>query len=275
MELLAILDHIEAARPRCLVLGDPILDRYHHVEHVRDSDEGPIYRVVRTEEKHGGAWAVWDMCCTLGATGRGPYRCWDRMPRKTRTVLNGRIVHRIDEDNTLDPLVDGWAAIVVDYEAVLLADYGKGSLQPGLIRKLIDTANRHGIPVLVDPARGKQWNIYDGATIIKATAEEFGEQYRSSRISHYVMTLGANGMLLEDGDGQHFPTTPREPIDATGCGDQVLATLGVCLACGIDLPSACRLANVAAGLQTQRLGCVPVTLEELRAELGVVLAENR
>ena len=65
----------------------------------------------------------------------------------------------------------------------------------------------------------------------------------------------------------HLPTTPREVYDITGAGDMVLAALGLCLAARIPLPQAAQLANIAAGLEVERLGVSPITREELRAAL--------
>jgi len=51
----------------------------------------------------------------------------------------------------------------------------------------------------------------------------------------------------------------------------VIATLGVALGAGADLPAAARIANVAAGLVVQQVGTTAVSLDQLQrafAELG-------
>lgn len=55
--------------------------------------------------------------------------------------------------------------------------------------------------------------------------------------------------------------------DVTGAGDNFLAVLGCARGLGVSWPVAAELANVAAGLQVERHGCVPVTLAELQTEV--------
>jgi rfaE bifunctional protein nucleotidyltransferase chain/domain len=66
---------------------------------------------------------------------------------------------------------------------------------------------------------------------------------------------------------EHVPTQARAVSDITGAGDMVLATLGLCVAAGMDLRDSVELANVAAGLEVERLGVVPVTRAEIAAAL--------
>jgi bifunctional ADP-heptose synthase (sugar kinase/adenylyltransferase) len=56
--------------------------------------------------------------------------------------------------------------------------------------------------------------------------------------------------------------------DVTGAGDTVIATLGVMLAAGIDLPQAVSIANVAAGIVIGKLGTAVVHRDELLSELA-------
>jgi D-beta-D-heptose 7-phosphate kinase/D-beta-D-heptose 1-phosphate adenosyltransferase len=58
--------------------------------------------------------------------------------------------------------------------------------------------------------------------------------------------------------------------DITGAGDMVLAALGLCQAANLSLAASIRIANVAAGLEVERLGVAPVTREELSAALHKV-----
>jgi D-beta-D-heptose 7-phosphate kinase/D-beta-D-heptose 1-phosphate adenosyltransferase len=69
------------------------------------------------------------------------------------------------------------------------------------------------------------------------------------------------------------PTRPRSVYDNTGAGDAVLAMLAAALVGGADLGQATQLANVAGGLEVEKFGCVPITAEEVLAELR--LADRR
>jgi D-beta-D-heptose 7-phosphate kinase/D-beta-D-heptose 1-phosphate adenosyltransferase len=84
-----------------------------------------------------------------------------------------------------------------------------------------------------------------------------------------VVTLDRDGVAWADRQGrsQHCPVRPRQVYDITGAGDMVISTLGYCLAAGADYPQAIELANLAGGLEVERLGVVPLSRRELVAEL--------
>src|SRR5580765_5765644 len=72
-------------------------------------------------------------------------------------------------------------------------------------------------------------------------------------------------MALAHGDGRRviLPTRPRAVYDITGAGDMVMAVLGMALASGADYPGAIRLANVAGGLEVEKIGVATVSREEI------------
>ena len=75
-----------------------------------------------------------------------------------------------------------------------------------------------------------------------------------------IVTLDRDGMAWADAGGaaRLFPARPRQVCDITGAGDMVLATLGYMFACGADAGEAIEVANVAGGLEVERLGVVPL-----------------
>ena len=75
-------------------------------------------------------------------------------------------------------------------------------------------------------------------------------------------------MALAHADGRRivFPTRPRQ-VDITGAGDMVMAVLGMALAAGADYDPAIRLANVAGGLEVEKVGVAVVTREEIIGDL--------
>ena len=84
-----------------------------------------------------------------------------------------------------------------------------------------------------------------------------------------IVTLGKEGMALihRDGRQQLFATRPQHVYDITGAGDMVLSTLGMALAAGADHDLAIRLANVAAGLEIEKIGVATVTRDEILRDL--------
>jgi D-beta-D-heptose 7-phosphate kinase/D-beta-D-heptose 1-phosphate adenosyltransferase len=178
------------------------------------------------------------------------------------------------------------AAIVSELpncQAVLVSDYAKGVCTPSLLDTVIDAARALRLPVLIDPAVGVDYNRYRGATVIKPNRREAelasGRTIRSPEealvagrelcerwdLAAAVITLDADGLVLvtSEGDGRHWSVPPREVCDVTGAGDTVLAVLGTSLAKGRSLRDACRLANVAAALQVERLGVATISPAEI------------
>jgi D-beta-D-heptose 7-phosphate kinase/D-beta-D-heptose 1-phosphate adenosyltransferase len=201
---------------------------------------------------------------------------------------------RVDRESRL-PLTPGLSRSLVEAlaarsqgcQALLIADYGKGVCTPAFLASLWAAASKPGLPVLVDPARLADYGRYRGATIVKPNRAEAElvvgrpvyspqdalaagqEVCRRFDIGAALVTLDRDGMVLAraTGEGDWFPTQPREVYDITGAGDMVLAVTGLCRAAGLPLEAAARLANVAAGLEVERSGVAPVSRSELRAAL--------
>ncbi len=173
-------------------------------------------------------------------------------------------------------------------QAALISDYAKGVCTPAVTAAVIRRSRELDIPVLVDPARGADFNNYRGATLIKANRHEAQsalgasiqcqhdafaaarELCRKWEFDAAVITLDRDGVVLATADGarRHFDAQVHEVCDVTGAGDTVLAVLGACLGAGVELAEAVRRANVAALLQVQRVGVGQITREELRQALG-------
>ncbi len=185
-------------------------------------------------------------------------------------------------------LAQGIIARLKDFQAVLVSDYKKGVCTPGLLRLVILAAKDRGLSVLVDPARIADYQRYQGATLLVPNRVEAALAVGQAKIStteqaiaaarHLrqhtqaqgaIVKLDRDGMVfaLADGQAEHIATRPRDVHDVTGAGDMVLAVLGLAQAAGVCLDDAIRLANVAAGLEVQRLGVALVARQEIETEL--------
>src|SRR5690606_18093708 len=70
-----------------------------------------------------------------------------------------------------------------------------------------------------------------------------------------LVTRSEDGMTLLDNEGlHHFPAEAPEVHDVSGAGDTVVAVLAAGIACGLTLPMAARLANIAGGLVVGKVG---------------------
>jgi D-beta-D-heptose 7-phosphate kinase / D-beta-D-heptose 1-phosphate adenosyltransferase len=302
---------------RVMVVGDLMLDRYWTGPVSRISPEAPVpvVKVADVEERPGGAANVALNMARLGVQvsvagmvgedeagaslrrlmDAAGIRCRLRACGNVPTITKLRVISqhqqllRLDFEERLDsvdsaPLLDdARGAITSGIAALVLSDYGKGTLERA--PELIAAARAAGVPVLVDP-KGLDFERYRGATLITPNLSEFealaghcahdnllverGERMRADlELEGLLITLGDRGMLLlrAGHDPLHLPTRAREVFDVTGAGDTVIAVVAAALAAGRDLAEAAALANLAAGIVVGKLGTGFVTPAELRAAL--------
>lgn len=210
--------------------------------------------------------------------------------RKTRVLASKQQMLRIDRESRIplggeieDQLIEAALACMALSRSVLVSDYGKGGVTPRLLREIIARGRSLGIPVLVDP-KGRDFSRYRGATLLtpnrKEAAEALGRPLENESQLHaagkdlcrdleldaLVLTRSEEGMSLffPQGEEIHLPTQAREVFDVSGAGDTVLSVLGAALGAGLDLPTAARLANLAAGIVVGKVGTAPITVEELQ-----------
>ena len=168
----------------------------------------------------------------------------------------------------------------------MLSDYAKGALTPGLIRAVIDAANKAGKPVIVDP-KAKDYSIYAGATLIKPNRKELADATRmaagtdsdvataaaalmqavSSRA--VLVTRSEAGMTLvtDKAAPVHVPSYPVRIRDVSGAGDTVVAVLALMLAMKADFEAAMRAANAAASVVVGKRGTATASVAELRSRI--------
>ncbi len=169
-------------------------------------------------------------------------------------------------------------------DALILEDYNKGVLTERVCQGLIALAKTRGVPVHVDPASIDDYRKYRGATCItpnrteaeRATGMDSADPGALARellgsvdLEYVVLTLDKEGALLTrvDGEPLAIPTVARQVYDVTGAGDMVIAMLAAALANGAAWNQAVELANVAAGLEVERFGVVPIRLGEVLLSL--------
>ena len=72
---------------------------------------------------------------------------------------------------------------------------------------------------------------------------------------YLTVTLGDKGIAVaRKRRGSSAPAVARQVFDVSGAGDTVIATLALCLACGLKIETAIELANVAAGIVISKVG---------------------
>jgi len=172
-------------------------------------------------------------------------------------------------------------------DIVLISDYDKGVCTPALLAEIIARGQAAGVRTLADPIRGHDYRKYHGCSAITPNRLEAGlasgrvipnadeALFAGERLQEQldleaaIVTLDKEGMALchRDGRREIFPTRPRQVYDITGAGDMVLAVLGMALASGADYDPAIRLANIAGGLEVEKVGVAPVSREEILLDI--------
>jgi D-beta-D-heptose 7-phosphate kinase/D-beta-D-heptose 1-phosphate adenosyltransferase len=172
-------------------------------------------------------------------------------------------------------------------DVVLLSDYDKGVCTPGVLAAAMAEAKARGIRTVADPIRGRDYSKYRGCSamtpnrleaglatgrVLHSTAEALtaaAQLQQQLDLEAAIITLDKDGMALVHRDGRRrvFPTRPRQVYDITGAGDMVMSVLGMALAAGADYDAAIRLANVAGGLEVEKIGVATVTRDEILRDL--------
>lgn len=212
-------------------------------------------------------------------------------PVKNRFIAGGQQVLRVDHEEVkpLAPrqereLIERMADLLDEVDVVAISDYAKGVLTEKVLQQLTACAWSRGVKVIVDP-KGKNFQKYSGVTVIKPNLKEARiacglhenaplnavarEILGLTQAEYLLVTLSEGGIAVFDqslnrGD---FPARVREVNDVTGAGDTVLAVITIALANGLPISEAAQLANVAAGIAIERVGCVRVTVPELAHRL--------
>ncbi len=220
-------------------------------------------------------------------------------PIKNRIIANAQQLLRIDHEtpSPIDPEVEKQVIAFIQQEiesieVIAISDYGKGFLSRALLKKCMELGKKHQIPVLVDP-KGDDFTKYRGATLIKPNLKE---AYIASKLPHtssidevaeelldltqsdmLMITRSEEGISLfsRAGERHDFSVRKRKVKDVTGAGDTVLAMIVMAFASGVEIHSGLMLANVAAGIAIEQIGCAPVSLGEIAERLLEIDATDK
>ena len=299
---------IKQARVVCV--GDVMLDRfvYGAVERVSPEAPVPICRVADETAMLGGAGNVIRNLVALGAGADCIAVVGDdaagaevaallaaldgvradlltdggrHTTMKTRYISGTQQLLRADResehavtDALAEKIFDRAETALTGAQALVLSDYGKGTLTDALTARLIAAAKAAGRAVVVDP-KGDDYGRYRGATLVTPNRRELAgasgmktgsdEQVAAAArhiidscgVEAVLVTRGADGMTLLAADGvaaHHLPSAAREVFDVSGAGDTVVAAVAAALGAGIGLGDAVRIANAAAGIVVGKIG---------------------
>ncbi len=219
-------------------------------------------------------------------------------PYKTRVIASSQQIVRIDHEpaNTLsvdteNQVLQAIPNLVASCDLVAISDYAKGFLSTKVLSCLIAAAKKRGIPVVSDP-KGNDFTRYGGSTILKPNLSEAyaaapssckslldvsNHIFKSVAVDTLLITRSEAGISLfyPEGRQEDYPVQPREVKDVTGAGDTVLAMLACSLANKLSLAEATQLANIAAQVAVEKVGCARVTLSEVARRLIEIHANHK
>lgn len=217
---------------------------------------------------------------------------------KTRVIAHSQQIVRADWESRADLAGPALTALLAVLEremagvhGLIVSDYGKGVITRPVLDAAIGLARAKGIPISVDP-KESHLDAYRGVSILTPNQYEAGNMM-AERVKDEaslmrvgwglqqrldaecaLVTRGPDGMSLFEKGGRytHLPTVAREVYDVTGAGDTVVSVVALALAAGADYPSACTLANHAAGVVIREVGTATCSPAQLRASIAGTLA---
>ena len=315
--------HIERlAAGRVLVVGDVMVDHYvtGRVQRVSDEAPVPIIHVASERWTAGGAAnvaaniaALGGRATLVGLTGGDPAASTlasilstmsDRVDVdlvtepgrpttiKTRYMGGQHQIVRVDREQatpvsriTEDRLIAALEDLPDDCGAIMLSDYGKGTLTDRVLAAAMAAAAKAGVPVIIDPKRA-DWTAYAGATVITPNRKELqlaihapcanDEECAVAAAAAMQMT-GATILLTRSEQGMslyrdgktplHLSAKAREVFDVSGAGDTVAATFALGVAAGLSHEDAMHAANLAAGIVVGKRGTATPSPAELMAAI--------
>lgn len=204
-------------------------------------------------------------------------------------------VIRIDYENdsprdssTLEQLKANLVDAGAVADAIIVSDYGYGTVSRELFEIAREISRKRQIPLLVDSRH--RLSEFKGATSATPNQEEV-EQLLEETISpegcarlkddldldSLLVTCGNKGMILVDGDrspSQIAAVGSKVPVDVTGAGDTVIAAYALGLAAGLGFADAATLANHAGGIVVMKKGTASVLPDELIRSLTANITED-
>ncbi len=217
---------------------------------------------------------------------------------KQRVLAGGHLLLRLDQGDTAaltgrneQAVLDRLEALFPRADAVLISDYGYGTLTPQVIATLADLQKRFPRVVVADSKRLAAYRGV-GLTAVKPNYSQalrlLGQggpdgrgrvdfialwgrdvlEATGARIA--AVTMDIDGALVFERDRPPYRTyaRPTPHCRATGAGDSFAAGLALALAAGADTPAAAEVAAAAAAVVVAKDGTACCSLDELRLRLA-------
>ena len=309
-------------RLRVLIVGDLMLDAYvwGKVERISPEAPVPVVNVQRREVRLGGAGnvilnihalgATPIICSVIGQDAAGTQLLQELEKRnvqtdgiiqsanrittiKERIIAGSQQVVRVDTeiDTVIDQteqqqLVEKVKSLISSCDVLLFQDYDKGVLCPSVIEAIIDLANQHQVPTVVDPKK-RNFSSYQNVSLFKPNLKELkeglkidfdvknpaelekvvGQLLEKLQAKGAFITLSERGVYIDyQSKKHHIPAHFRDIADVSGAGDTVISIAACCVALNLPAHLVAGLSNLGGGLVCEHLGVVPIDKNILKKE---------
>ncbi len=201
--------------------------------------------------------------------------------------------HAIDQ-SLQDGIFNRFEAQLQGLDLVIFSDFNYGVLPQSLVNRIAARCHEHNIPMVADSQSSSQvGNIsrFQDMLLLKPTEIEARLAIQDHDIglvgvaealahkcnpNHILLTLGAEGTLIQtthpdksEWMTDRLPALCISPKDPAGAGDAMLVSSSLALASGASIWEAAYIGSVASGCQVATVGNRPLSIEEIRHELGI------
>ena len=197
--------------------------------------------------------------------------------------------HAVDAKLT-ERLIDEIDERLTDVDCLIFSDFNYGCLPQEVVDPVAERARRQGVFLAADSQASSQLSDisrFGGMDLITPTEREARlalgdpnsglavlaeELHRKADADNVVITLGAEGMLVNARDGENMQTDRlrafnNTPRDVAGAGDSFLTLAALCMRAGGNVWEAAYLGSIAAAIQASRIGNTPLGGSEIIEEL--------
>ena len=204
------------------------------------------------------------------------------------TKIENNIISKLEE---IIPKVDG----------IIICDFVYGVITPKILNSIIFLAKKNNVKLFGDLQcssqigsilKFKDFNLLtptekearislnDNDAGLEKVARNIIEK---TNCKNLLLKLGLDGFIAYRNDSpkeasvmqQHFPALATNPLDTAGAGDTVLAVMSLCLSTGFNLMEASVLGACAASIVVNRIGNIPITLNDLMYQLKHLDMNNK
>ncbi|MBT7449488.1 MAG: adenylyltransferase/cytidyltransferase family protein [Rhodospirillaceae bacterium] len=199
--------------------------------------------------------------------------------------------HEISRDHQAQ-IATKFESLCAKADLVIFSDFNYGCLPQPLIDQLTETAKKTATMFVADSQSSSQIgdiSRYKNAQLLTPTEFEARLALRDqnsglAKMGHDLLAatnstnvfvkLGASGVLIVSSEPSsteqqvdRLPAFNALPKDVSGAGDSMLTAASLALAAGASTWEAAFIGSIAAGIQTGRLGNVPISTDELKDSL--------